>query len=187
MQKQIELDGTACRIARNGDLSFVPRSRYPICLLMACAGLLGAWLWVKDLGIIIATLLLVCATVVWVLWANQPKVRILAGSEIIEWRRWFRIRQCSFVEVSRIEVYLDQQVYGELHLTYSQIMVEQHARLELILKDGSRLPLGKVTGKHVDGRVLALAESVARLIQVPVSNTGNVSKNAYEASIKYPF
>lgn len=187
MQKRIELDGVTCRIAKNGDLSFISTSRYPIYLLMACAGLLGAWLLVKDQRINIAALLLVGATVVWALRVNQPEVRIMAGPAIIEWRSWFRNRQCSFVEVSRVDVCLDQQAYGEFHLTYRQISVEQHARLELILKDGSRLYLGKVIGKHADDCVLGLAESVARVIQVPVSKTGNVSKNDFDTNIEYPF
>lgn len=176
MQKRIELDGAVCRFARNGDLFLIPRLRYPIYLLLSGTGLLSVLLWESGLKIIVFALLLVCLAVLLVLWLKQPQLRISAGRGMIEWRRWFHRRLFSFADVARLEVFFDHQIFDLMgHLVVHKISIAVTANLEIILIDGNRLFLGKISGDLAQDRALPCAETLAKVIGVPVSSARNVS------------
>jgi len=173
MQTPVKLDGAACRIAENGNISLSPNSHDGVYLLFIAAATVGARMWVRELWIITTALLILIAAVVLIRWANQPKVQITVDSGMIEWRRWLQRRRFSFVDISRINVFFDQQVYDMLgHLVVRRKTVERHAQLELALKDGRSLFLGRLSGKHVDDHALFLAQTMARVMGVPVYCAG---------------
>jgi len=177
-ENKIELAGSVCRIAKNGDLFIAPASRDLIYLLLTAAGLLWIRVWVRDLGIIAAAFLLMSIVVVLMRWVNQPKVQITPVFGMIEWRRWFQRRRCPFGDVSGLNVCLNRRVYAwSAHLVdRRKKVVELNARLELATRKNERLFLGSINGEYAEERALLLAQSIARVIGAPVNSMGNTSK-----------
>jgi len=176
VQKRFKLDGATCKIEKNGDITLAPASRHVIYVLLAgivaVAWLVDAWLRSDLPQILIAVLLIVVAVVVLLRWLYQPKLRILPASAAIEWRKGFRTRRLVFADVDYVEVSLDLRQYAwSAHLvSRRKNEVEWRARLALILKDGSHLPLGRISGEHAPPRSSRLAEILARAIGVPVTS-----------------
>jgi hypothetical protein len=173
MKNQIEMTGSICQITANGDLYFAPPSRNLIYLSLILAGSLGLWLWLKALGPISATLVLVSTMGGAISWAKQPKVLFSPASATFTWCRWFWRTQCSFTKVLKLNVSLERRGYAwSAHLVDLKRPIEMYARLELILHDGSRLYLGKIAGEHANDRAMLLAQTVAKMIGVSVSTIG---------------
>ena len=171
MQKRIELDGNVCRIAKNGDLAFVPAALAQIYPLLSMAALVGIWFWARELRAIAATLWLASNGFNLIRQANQPKVRITPGSGMIEWHRWFRRRRLQFGDIVGVKFFLDRRMYAwSTHLVdRRKNEVELHARLVLIMKDNRTLVLGCISGEYAQERTGGLAQSIAKVIGVPVS------------------
>jgi hypothetical protein len=178
MPEQSNLAGATCRVARSGNLTITHRTRAPLYLLLSALGLLGAWLNVRAVGLSIAVLFLVLADIELVQWANSPRLRLFASARKLEWRQGSHLVRCPFDQVASVGVSVHQETSSSRkHALFdSNSTLKEghrlHAQLELILKDGKHLPLGRVSGADAELQILSLTKPLAQALQVPAASAG---------------
>ena len=176
MNNFVGLDRAVCQIDDNDELIIRPQVvQYIFPLILIGLGLVISWVWIRNLSGLFAILFLADSFFISKRIASQARVKIIRGTGVIIWRRLFWERSFSFGEVLYVEVLLDRKRYAwSAHFVDldRKKVDDLKAILRLILKGGTCITLGKISGEHAESRILPLARMIGDSIGIPVKQVG---------------
>jgi hypothetical protein len=173
--KMIKIGGLEYSIAKNGDVFLHPTLRIPDYLFIFGAGLSSVMLWNNGLLIHSIVLFLLCLLLLLILWMSQTKLRIVVSNGIVEWNCWFLRRQLSYADVSHIEILLHHQIcWAGAHLAFNTVTTVVNTQMDIVLKDGSRLPLGYSCEEFAKDSARVIAEALARVMKTQVRSISSI-------------